>query len=146
MAFSFLRRRGGRLGLCAAAALLLPAAADQTDDLALVAQFVAKARGSDLAGASALLAAGARIGDSRSSAERTLEQFADYAAACPLEKISTVVLHSGSDRRPFPVGAAWSCKYPQPGRQASFWVENGRIVRLAFGPPMVVRTPPIRRP
>ncbi len=146
MASSISGRRA-RLAFCAAALLLLPAAApDQTGDIALVAQFVARARAADLAGAASLLASDARIGDSASPAARTLEQFADYAAGCPLRKVHASVVHSRPAGRPLPVGAVWSCKYPEAERQASFWIEDGRIVRLTFGKPVTVRVPPMRRP
>jgi hypothetical protein len=138
--------RGARLGFCAGSLLLLSGAADQTGEIALVAQFLAKTRAADLEAASSLLAPGATVADSATPAARTLEQFADYAAACPLRKIHSPVVHSLPPGRPFPVGAVWSCKYPEAERQASFWIEDGRIARLSFGTPMVIEVPPVRRP
>jgi hypothetical protein len=124
-----------------APAQTLAPALDQTEDVAVVAQFLAKLKAGDHKGGTALLSATVSIEDTSSGRPRTLADLADYASRCPLAQVLAVPIHHDRGRRPMPLGATWRCRYPEKDRSANFWTDAGKIRRITFGEPIIIEVP-----
>ena len=114
---------------------------DQSADALLLLTFIdAVKRGQDKE-AEALLTSGAFIGDYGQLRRTSFGEFATYARGCKLSKVTLV---PAANQR-MPIGAQWSCRFPEGERSASFWFESNRISRIGWGKPPVIEVAAPRR-
>ena len=112
---------------------------DHINEVAVVAAFLAEAEKSEVN------LAQVEIVNRISSSENSAPHLFAYIRECSIDEISVI---STSERR-LPVGVKWNCgrfirsdgKLKLEERTASFWEEEGKIVKIAFGegPPLVIR-------
>ena len=115
-------------------------APDQSSDVVLVSKFVeAVKRGAD-SEAQAMLTADVFIGDYSEKKRSSYPEFAEYARACQLRQLNSVPI----DSRRMPIGVEWRCRGLEPSRHASFWFQGDKIARIGWGPPMVIKIPPVK--
>ena len=104
---------------------------DHIAEVAVVANFLAEAEGDDID-----LSAIEFINRS-SRTQNSTSDFLEYARGCSIDEISVI---SSSDRS-LPISVLWDCgrfvevegKRGWEERVASFWVREGRVIRIAFG-------------
>ncbi len=104
---------------------------DHIAEVAVIANFLAEAENDDID-----LSAIELINRS-SRAQNSASHFLEYARECSIDEISVI---SSSDRS-LPISVLWDCgrfveaegKRGWEERVASFWVREGRVMRIAFG-------------
>ena len=111
---------------------------DQTPDALLVLEFIQAVRQKDKGRADSMLSKDAFLGDYAQRRRRSYEEFAAYARACQLRRISLVNVRDGSR---MPIGVEWQCRNPEADRKASFWFKGDQISRIAWGTPPVIQVP-----
>ncbi len=113
---------------------------DHIEEVAIVANFLAKAESGKVD------ITDVEIVNRANSTENTTLDLLDYVRECSIKEISAV---SSSDRS-LPLSVHWDCgryievngKPKWEDRRASFWVKQGRIMKIAFGEgePLVIPT------
>ena len=115
---------------------------DHTEDVAVVATFLTNVRSGTTRGD------GIEVKSWVKSIPSSFASFAAYANECQLERINAVP----SATRKLPIGVEWDCgRYLKVAdaavweeRVASFWIAEGRVVRVSFGNPPPVIIPPVK--
>jgi hypothetical protein len=109
---------------------------DHTGDISVVARLLADVRQGIAKGTSVMI-------ENRDNPTSTFEAFSSYANKCSIKQIYAVP--SATQR--LPVSVVWDCgrlvtdeaNQIWEERFASFWVDENRVTRVAFGKQPVVR-------
>lgn len=115
---------------------------DHTDDVAVVARFLADVRVGKSRGD------GIEVKNWLRPGADNFNSFVAYANDCQIERIYAVP----STTRQLPLGVEWDCgryikvanKPVWEERFASVWVANGRVVKVSIGKPPPVVIPPMK--
>lgn len=119
-----------------------PAAApDQTADAKVVLELLDAIKSDDVARAKALVAPKAFIGNALQTQTSSFDDFANYARECKISNIMIIPTRSGQR---LPISVDWTCLLPEPDRNASFWINDGQVTRISWGPRMTIKLQPKR--
>lgn len=104
---------------------------DQIDHVRAVAEFLAEVETSDIE------LNGVRLENRDDASQNNAASLFEYVRACSIEKIETFAPTDSN----MPLSVYWNCgrmvmkgnKPKSDIRQANFWVEDGKVVRIKFG-------------
>lgn len=116
---------------------------DHIEEVAAVANFLAEAESGELDLTEVELV------NRSDPARHTWVSLMDYVRECSIEEISAIA----STDRSLPLSVQWDCgryieiegKPKWEERHASFWVEQGRVTKIAFGEAETLVIPPVTR-